>query len=173
MNTVSGSGRELTIDQDDFLVSKSDLKGCLTYVNRTFMRMSGYPEYELLGQQHNIIRHPDMPRGIFHLLWQRLTSGRECYLYLKNLSREGDFYWAFTHVSIALDEDGRPRGYFSVGRRPSHRGVETITPMYEEMLRIEQRSDAKRAAELSSHWLLQQVAERGLSYEGFMHSLGY
>ncbi len=80
--------------EDDFIVSKTDLKGRITYCNRIFIEFSGYSEAELLGAQHNIVRHPDMPRGVFQFLWDTLGQKTECFAYVKNMCRDGAFYCA-------------------------------------------------------------------------------
>ncbi|MEW8263014.1 MAG: PAS domain S-box protein, partial [Candidatus Thiodiazotropha taylori] len=83
---VTPTTREIIMDENDFIVSKTDLKGRITYANRIFMKIAGYAEHELLNVQHNIIRHPDMPRGVFRLLWNVIESGQECFAYVKNMA---------------------------------------------------------------------------------------
>lgn len=83
------SGRELALDPDTQIISKTNLKGIITYANRAFMRISDYSEAELLGVQHNIVRHPDMPRAVFHLLWETLQAGQEFFGFVKNLTAGG------------------------------------------------------------------------------------
>lgn len=173
MNGLIGDGQEVMVNQEEFMVTKTDLKGNLIYANRAFMQISGYPEYELLGKPHSIIRHPDMPHGIFRLLWETIESGRECFLYLKNLTRNGDFYWVFSNVSVDRDDKGSPKAYFSVRRRPSREGVEAIKPLYQEMRRIEQSAGSGDAAGASLRWLMHYVESKGHSYESFIHTLGY
>jgi len=77
--------------EDDFIVSKTDLKGRITYGNRIFIEFSGYAESELVGSQHNIIRHPDMPRGVFKFLWDTIQAKEECCAYVKNMAKDGSF----------------------------------------------------------------------------------
>ncbi len=80
---------------DDFIVSKTDLKGRITYCNRVFIEFSGYEAFELMGEQHNIVRHPDMPRGVFKFLWDTLGQQKECFAFVKNLCKDGSYYWVF------------------------------------------------------------------------------
>lgn len=174
MNDRVVDRKEVMIEESEFIVSKTDHRGCLTYANRGFMAVSGYPEYELLGKQHSIVRHPDMPRGIFHLLWKTISSKQECFLYIKNLARNGDYYWVFANVTIngLTARGGQANGYFSVQRKPSRTGVETIIPIYQEMLRIEAKLNTQDAPEASLKWLMKTIEDRGDRYESFIHSLG-
>lgn len=81
--------------EGDFIVSKTDLKGRITYGNEIFIKMSGYSEHELLNAPHNILRHKDMPAVVFKLLWDRLKAKTAINAYVKNRCKNGDFYWVF------------------------------------------------------------------------------
>ncbi len=170
---VTPTTHEIVMDDGDFIVSKTDLKGRITYANRIFIKMAGYAEDELLNVQHNIIRHPDMPRGVFQLLWNVIEAGDECFAYVKNMAKNGDFYWVFANVTSDRDANGKPIGYFSVRRKPSRAGIEAITPVYQEMLRIEQQAGPANAANASLNWLVDVLNSKGTCYEEFIHSLGH
>ncbi len=114
------------------IVSKTDLKGVITYANRDFIEISGYSEVELLGQSHNIIRHPDMPPQAFEDLWRTLKAGRPWVGYVKNRCKNGDFYWVEAHVS-PLSENGNLVGYMSVRRRPERATVEEMERTYQRV----------------------------------------
>ncbi|MCG8035877.1 MAG: PAS domain-containing protein [Candidatus Thiodiazotropha taylori] len=169
---VTPTTREIIMDENDFIVSKTDLKGRITYANRIFMKIAGYAEHELLHVQHNIIRHPDMPRGVFRLLWNVIESGHECFAYVKNMAKSGDYYWVFANVTADYDQNGKPIGYFSVRRKPSRTGIEAITPIYQEMMRIEQQAGPANAPDASLEWLQGVLQSKGTSYEEFIHTLG-
>jgi PAS domain S-box-containing protein len=171
MNGTNNSGREVSISQQEFMVTKSNLKGDLIYANRAFMQINGYPESELLGKPLGMFHHPDMPQGIFRLLSASLDSERECFLYLKNRTRNGDFYWAYTNVNIIRDDRGRPKAYLSVMRRPSLESVETIDELYREMQRIEQGNRTVGSSDASLQWLMEYVEGKGHSYDSFIHTL--
>jgi PAS domain S-box-containing protein len=170
-NQISPTGREISLNEKDFIVSKPDIKGRISYANRIFMRISGYGESELLGHQHNIIRHPDMPRGVFRLLGQPLEAGNECFAYVKNMTKNGDFYWVFANVTIDHDSDKKPIGYFSVRRQPSQKAIDAIEPIYSEMLKIEQQAGGKEAPDASLQWLTQVLDSKDTVYEQFMLTL--
>ncbi len=111
---VVPNSRERVMRAEDFIVSKTDLTGRITYGNRIFMEYSGYSERELIGTQHNIIRHPDMPRAVFQLLWDTLAKEQEIFAYVKNMSKDGGFYWVFANVTPSYDQNGNVVGYYSV-----------------------------------------------------------
>jgi PAS domain S-box-containing protein len=108
---VQPTGRERTWGDEELIVSKTDLKGIITYANRTFLSVAGYTEQEILGKPHSIIRHPDMPRCVFKLLWDTIESGNEIFAYVKNMAKNGDHYWVFAHVTPTLDAHGNIIGY--------------------------------------------------------------
>jgi len=157
--------------EDDFLVSKTDLKGRITYGNRIFMEFSGYSEAELVGAQHNIIRHPDMPRGVFKFLWDTLGSGKECFAYVKNMSKDGGFYWVFANVTPSYNEQGQVESYFSVRRKPRAAAVDAVAGLYRQMLEEERRVGPKEACAASLALLNQVLTQQGVDYETFILSI--
>ncbi|MCU7878555.1 MAG: PAS domain-containing protein [Candidatus Thiodiazotropha sp. (ex Lucinoma borealis)] len=166
---ISPTGKDISLTPDDFIVSKTDPKGRITYANRVFMSVSGYKESELLGVQQNIVRHPDMPRAIFKLLWETIQSGNECFAYIKNLCKNGDHYWVCANVSPDYDSHGGLNGYFSVRRKPKQEAVDYFSQLYKEMLSAEVRSDSGGAIQASSDILHHAITEQGFeSYESFV-----
>ncbi len=170
---VVPTNREILMDENDFIVSKTDLKGRITYANRAFMRIAGYSERELLNVQHNIIRHPDMPRGVYRLLWNTIESGRECFAYVKNIAKNGDYYWVYANITVDYDQAGKPIGYFSVRRKPNREGIAAVTSVYQEMLRIEQKVGPRDAPDASLNWLTGVLQGKDTSYAEFIHTLGH
>jgi len=170
-NPITPTRIERAMRENDFIVSKTDLSGRITYCNETFIEMSGYTEDELLGAQHNIIRHPDMPRGVFQLLWDTIKAGKECFAYVKNMSKDGGYYWVFANVTPDLDDRHQPSGYFSVRRRPKPEAVQTITTLYAAMLAEETKAGPRDAVAASTAWLNKALDDREASYERFVLSL--
>jgi PAS domain S-box-containing protein len=162
---ITPTSVEKVMREDDFIVSKTDLKGRIVYGNRIFIEFSGYSEQELLGTQHNIIRHPDMPRAVFKLLWDTIQEKRECNAYVKNMAKDGSFYWVFANVTPSFDKDGNVIGFFSVRRKPKASAVQTVTDLYRTMLESEQRAGARDAIAASTKILTNLLAEKGLSYD--------
>ncbi|MBB6523262.1 PAS domain-containing protein [Pseudoteredinibacter isoporae] len=169
--TIEAINREVLVAEDGFIVSKTDATGRISYINRTFMEVSGFVESELLGHQHNVIRHPEMPRGVFQLLWQELKADREFFGYVKNLCRDGAYYWVFANVTPDVDEQGNLRGYYSVRRKPAPGAINAIEPIYARMLDEESRGDRKTAPTRSVKILQAYLAEQNQSYIQFMQQL--
>lgn len=133
---------------NDFLVSKTDTKGIITYCNKAFIGISGYKEKELLHKPHSIVRHSDMPRCIFKYLWREIMQKKEVNAYVKNLAKNGDFYWVFANVTPSFDVNGNIVGYYSVRRKPNRDGINAVAPLYQNLLSIEksQGLDASMSA---------------------------
>lgn len=163
--------QERVMREDDFLVSRTDMKGRLVYGNQIFIEFSGYQEHELLGQQHNIVRHPDMPRGVFKFLWDTIQKKQECFAYVKNMSRDGSYYWVFANVTPSIDANGQLEGYFSVRRKPKPQAVQVVTDLYRQMLDEERRAGPKDACAASLALLTGLLAQKGVSYESFILSI--
>ncbi len=164
-NAVTPTSLEKVMREDDFIVSKTDLKGRITYGNRIFIEFSGYTESALLGAQHHINRHPDQPRAVFKLLWDAIQARRECNAYVKNMARDGSYYWVFANVTPDLDRDGNISGYFSVRRKPSAAAVKTASDLYRAMLAAENQAGARDAIAASTKILSDLLAEKGMSYD--------
>lgn len=163
------TGVERTFGTDELIVSKTDAGGRITYANDVFIRVSGYSEAELLGQPHSIVRHPYMPRVLFRLLWQRLQSGGEIFVYLNNRAKNGDHYWVLAHVTPNRDAGGEIVGYHSNRRVPRREAVERLEPLYARMLAAESRSGSRKTGMQAADRILQELlAGEGKSYDRFV-----
>jgi PAS domain S-box-containing protein len=131
--------KEIIVEPDKLIISKTDTKGIITYGNRYFTQISGYQTQEYMHKPHNILRHGDMPKAVFKLLWKVIFSGKEIHAFVKNRAKDGSYYWVFTNVSPSYDANGNIVGFFSVRRKPSKKGIETIIPVYAQMLEAEKR----------------------------------
>jgi len=168
---ITPKNHEIQLADDEFIVSKTDTTGRITYANRTFMKIAGYGERELLNIQHNIVRHPDMPRGAFRLLWQTLEAKQEFFGYVKNMCADGSYYWVFANVTPDYDRTGNLKGYFSVRRKPKRSAIAAIEQIYREMLQEEQRAGSKNAPDASIQLLQDKVKALGMTYEQFILSI--
>lgn len=157
--------------ENDFIVSKTDRAGNITYGNRIFIEFAGYSEKELLGAQHNIVRHPDMPRAAFNLAWNLIKSKQEFFGFVKNMSRDGSFYWVFTHITPSYDRNGKVIGYLSVRRKPNPSVLPTVAGLYKQMLDLEKSAGSRNAIEVSTKFLLDFLTEKGKSYEELVLAL--
>ncbi|MBN2816309.1 MAG: PAS domain-containing protein [Campylobacterales bacterium] len=152
---------------DDFIVSKTDTKGRITYTNKIFMKMAEYSEAELLGKPHNIIRHEDMPRAVFKLLWERIEKKEEIFAFVINKTKNGNSYWVYANVTASLDVKGNIIGYYSVRRYPNPKALELIKPLYAKMLEAEK----KGGMEAGTKVLMDVLKEKGVSYDEFVISI--
>lgn len=163
---------ELAMRDEDFIVSKTDTVGRITYCNPVFIEFSGYTEQELLGQQHNIVRHPDMPRAVFALLWQTIKSGEEFIGYVKNMSKDGSYYWVFATVTPSFKTNSRDIiGYFSVRRKPDKTKLQIIEPLYRDMLAAEHGAGRGLAIEAGGAVLQNILQDSGKDYREFVLSI--
>ncbi|MFV3073318.1 PAS domain-containing protein [Niveispirillum fermenti] len=167
------TGIERTFHDDELIVTKTDKGGRITYANRTFLRIAGLSEGEALGKPHNLIRHPDMPRVVFKLLWDTLGAGQEIFAYVLNRAVNGDHYWVFAHVTPSHDLGGNVVGYHSNRRTADRRIVnDVITPLYKQLLAEEARHQRIREGMAASEaMLMAMLRERGVSYEQLIFSL--
>lgn len=166
------TGRERTFQADELLVTKTDLNGRITYANDTFLRIASYTESELMGQAHSVIRHPEMPRCVFKMLWSSIQSGKEIFAYVVNLTKEGDHYWVFAHVTPTFDLHGSVIGYHSNRRSPDREQIARIKPIYDKLLAAERGHEKKADAIVASMKVFDALlAERGQSYDEFVFSI--
>lgn len=119
------------------MVSETDLGGSITYCNRLFVEMSGYEKSELMGNSHNVLRHPDMPKAIFKEMWATIQTGEPWKGYIKNLRKDGAYYWAIVYISQTHDESGYPKGYISMREVPGPQTLEKTKEDYKQMLEEE------------------------------------
>jgi PAS domain S-box-containing protein len=169
---VAPTGEARTFAPDELIVSKTDLRGVVTYANDVFLRVSRYELDEVIGRPHNLIRHPEMPRAVFALLWQTLSEGRELFAYIDNLASDGAHYWVLAHVTPSYSADGTVIGYHSNRRRPSPGAIRTVAPLYRRLAEEERRHPTAKAAVAASSRLLDElVAVEAGSYEEFVWSV--
>lgn len=166
-NQTNIVNEEKLLSEDDFIVSKTDKKGHITYCNRIFVEMSGYSPKELIGANHNIIRHPDMPRIAFKTVWDLIQSKSEFFGFVKNLRKDGKFYWVFAYISADLDANGDIVSYTSFRRKPKKEAVEAIEPIYELLCDAEESGGMKESGKILTDFL----AQKNMEYSEFIINL--
>lgn len=162
---IQPKNKEKTFASDILLVTKTDLKGKITYANKAFMNIVEMDENKLIGAPHNLIRHPDMPKIIFKYLWSYLQNSQEIHAYVKNLCADGSYYWVMANVTPS-SFNGKVVGYHSARRKPTKEALEVIIPLYAKLLQAE-ISGGITASENILNNLLQ---EKGVEYEEFILS---
>jgi hypothetical protein len=169
---VRPTGIECSFGEEELIVSKTDLKGRVTYANDVFVRMSKFPMQELMGAPHSLIRHPDMPRCVFKLLWDTVEAKQEIFAYVINMARNGDHYWVFAHVTPTFDADRNIIGYHSNRRKPERAQVEKVKPLYAALLAEEARPDNRKDGMLRGYdMLVSTLKGQGLEYDEFVFAI--
>jgi hypothetical protein len=119
-----------------------------------------------------MIRHPDMPRSVFKLLWDTIQAKHEIFAYVKNMTRSGAYYWVFAHVTPSFDDNGQIIGYHSNRRLPARSAIDVVEPLYSNLLAEENRhQDRKAGMQAGFDMLVSLLQERGAEYDEFVHSL--
>lgn len=173
MKEPSLTGVERTFGADEIIVSKTNLKGHITYANRVFIDLSGYSERALIGAPHSILRHPQMPRCVFKLLWDTIENRKEIFAYVINLAANGDHYWVFAHVTPSFDESGTLTGYHSNRRVPNRQTLDqTIIPLYQSLLEEEQKHPNRKEGMMAGYnMLLSILSQKGIGYDELIFSI--
>ena len=131
--------RATPIDEEYFfegsaIISQTDLKGVITYANRAFSEVSGYSVEELVGKPHNILRHPDMPKVVFEKMWSTIQSGQAWNGLVKNLRKDGRYYWVDTEILPIKDNDDKITGYIAARKAASRKDIQENEETYAKML---------------------------------------
>lgn len=153
--------KEVSWDKTQTIMSKTDLYGTIEYANEAFVDVCGYEDYELMAQPHNIIRHPDMPKVVFKVLWDNIKLGNKFHGIVKNLAKSGRYYWVITDFEYLKDEDGVIKNYIARRKAVPQAVISNhIEPLYKRLLQIEQASGLVA----SEKYLIGYLEEKGLSY---------
>ncbi|MGJ8529167.1 PAS domain-containing protein [Maritalea sp.] len=170
MFTPEGNCR--TFDKDRIVVSKTNVKGRITYANKEFLELAEFTEDEVIGQPHSMIRSSAMPRCVFKLLWDRLEQKREVFAYVVNKSKFNDHYWVFAHVTPSMNAAGEVTSYHSNRRVASPEAQAQISELYGKLLEIERSSDSRKVGlENSTAALHEMLNEKGMDYDEFIFTL--
>ncbi|HPL77443.1 MAG TPA: PAS domain-containing protein [Burkholderiaceae bacterium] len=131
--TVYATDVEKPFPEGHLIVSRTDLNGIITHANDAFVEMSGWAREELIGAPHHILRHPDMPKIAFKGLWDDIAAGKKWHGYVKNLRKDGAFYWVYA-TAVPNIRNGVIVGYTSVRRKPSRTRINELVPVYAQWL---------------------------------------
>jgi len=149
---------EIVLDNKRYIVSETDEKGKITFCNDYFLEVSGYSRDELIGKSHNIVRHPDMPKVVFKLLWETISKGKNINAVVKNMAKDGRYYWIFTEFESRRDTDtGEIIGYHAARKSISKHVLEVISGLYSKLLEIENND----GVDASQEYLVSFLKEHG------------
>ncbi len=162
MKKPTPKDEEIQLDPKRYIVSETDEKGKITFANDYFQEVSGYTQEELIGQPHSIVRHPDMPKVVFKLLWETIQQGKNINAVVKNLAKDGRYYWIFTEFEIRKDTDtGKIIGYHASRKKISRHVIEIIADLYAKLLEIEK----SEGVDASEKYLVAFLKEKGEDIE--------
>ncbi|RBW59293.1 histidine kinase [Tenacibaculum sp. E3R01] len=159
---------EVKWDKTQTIISKTDIHGTILYMNDAFEEASEYNKIELIGEPHNIIRHPDMPKVAFKVLWNALKKGENFHAIVKNLTRTGRYYWVITDFTVDKNEQGEITGYTGRRKAVPNGVIEKIEPLYKTLLEIE-KIKGEKASELYFDAFLKEETKK--TYDEFVIDL--
>ena len=162
---------EREVKNIDMIISKGDAEGNITYTNPIFMKISGYTQGELLDKPHAILRHPDMPKVIFKYLWENIKEGKEVYAYVKNLCKDGSFYWVLAQIRMAKNPDGSFRNFMSTRRCITQAAKENISQLYATLLQIEKQDSVESSQKEFEKFLLTNNIHNTQEFNAYMQNL--
>ena len=159
---------EIKLSDNKHIVSRTDALGIIEYGNDYFREISGYNEAELIGRSHNIIRHPDMPKVVFKLMWEKINRGEDNRAIVKNLAKDGRYYWVVTEFKPIRD----PRtnnivSHTALRRSVPQRAINSITPIYQKLLQIEKEHDMKA----SEKYLVDFLEKNNTTFDEYIEKL--
>lgn len=166
MNFENGNGQEIKITQKDMIVSTTDRSGIILYANDMFCDIAGYERKDVIGKPHNIIRHPEMPKVVFKLLWDRVLKGEMLYAFVKNISVNGDYYWVKAYVKPVM-QNGTVVKITSYRKPLNDYAKNIIIGLYNTLLDYEK----SHSVEESLQFFLSYLEERALTYDQFVDRL--
>lgn len=159
---------EIKLSQEQYIVSRTDSIGVIEYGNDYFYKICGYTDAELHGQPHNIIRHPDMPRILFKMMWERISKGEDIRAIVKNLAKDGSYYWVVTEFEPKIDPvTGKTLSHTAFRRHVPQKVINAITPIYKKLLEIE-KTEGMQGSEA---YLLEYLQQHNTTYDEFITNL--
>ena len=162
------TNHEIQLSTTRYIVSKTDAKGIIEYGNDYFVEISGYSEAELIGQPHSIIRHPDMPKVVFKMMWDRINRAQNIMAVVKNLAKDGSFYWVVTEFEPKVDPITNEIISHTAFRKAAPRAaVEAMAPIYQKLIEIEKNG----GMEASEKYLRGYLEEAGMTYDELIDDL--
>jgi len=165
---ITPLNREIKLNAKDIIISRTDTQGNILFYNKIFAKVSGYSRDELLYAPHSILRHPDMPKAIFYLLWQQLLAGIPTKAIIKNISKEGDHYWLTLNLTPLRDNSYKIVSFTAQGSQASQFAIDKVAPLYAKILEEEKQHDMHHSIRFLSDYLIEQNIA---SYNDYVHKI--
>jgi len=157
---------EIILDPSKVIMSKTDQKGIIMYANDYFMEICGYEEFELMGKPHNVIRHPDMPKVIFKFIWEKLHKGENVFAIVKNLAKDGSYYWVMTTFETTFDDDGKILYHYARRKAIPSKVKKKVAALYKKIKKIENQDE-----KVAEKYLYGYLENLGIKYDQAVLSL--
>lgn len=160
--------KEIKLSTKRYIVSKTDPKGFIEYGNDYFVEVSGYSEAELIGKPHSIVRHPDMPRIVFKMMWDRINKGQNIMAVVKNLAKDGSHYWVVTEFEPKVDPiSNEILSHTAFRKAAPQKAIDVMTPIYQKLLEIEKEG----GMEASEKYLRGFLEENNTTYDAYIDEI--
>jgi len=160
--------KEIILSKGETVISRTDIDGNFLYYNNIFSKISGYEKNELLYLSHAILRHIDMPKSIFFIIWKSLLAGQNTSAIIKNLTKDGNFYWLFTKFIVQKDNHNNILSFLIQGTQATKGSILKIEPLYKELINYERERDVNSAIrELHSFLNRENIA----TYNDYVHNI--
>jgi PAS domain S-box-containing protein len=159
---------EIKLNSKRYIVSKTDAKGIIEYGNDYFVEISGYKESELIGKPHSIVRHPDMPKVVFKMMWDRINRAQNIMAVVKNMAKDGSYYWVVTEFEPKVDPiTNEIISHTAFRKAAPQNAIDTIAPIYQKLIEIEKDG----GMEASEKYLRGFLEEKNTTYDEFINKL--
>ena len=169
---MNAEGAERVLGENDLIVSKTDLRGYITYANDVFLDIAEFQLHELIGKPHSFVRSRAMPRSAFKLVWDKLEADEEVFAYVVNRTKNNNHYWVFAHISPSFDSSGKKIGYHSSRRKPGADALTKIAKVYDDLLAEEAKhKNGKKSLAAGTELLNHMIGISGMDYDEFVLSL--
>jgi len=159
--------KEIKCATQEVIITRTDLKGNIIYHNPTFSKINGFEGASVIHKPHNIVRHPDMPKAIFRIIWSIIQQGLPIQALVKNKTNDGHYYWTLINWKIQKNRDNEIISYVAYAKQAPNHAIKVLTPIYNMMLQIEKEHDIDSSLEYFHSFL----NEEGLTYSQYMEKL--
>ena len=164
---------EIIVKEDALIATKTDLEGLVTYASEDFLTYSEMQMGDVLFKPHNIVRHPDMPHSTFKMMWDYLKQGREYFAFVKNRTKNDNFYWCFVNVTPSFSADGETLGYYAVRRAPNREILPRVEELYKKIRTIEEKTGGNKGMEAGVQFLEGLAKEQNISFNNYIFNLQF